>query len=226
MNINKVLKENEKLIKDNIDNALNYNIGYDNKRKFLANLSIEKDDIFQEVCIKLWKLLENEYNPKYDLKTFIGYQSIKHATWLIRNLTRTGTAFTGSTDYYSHRGTIDKSKVSLNGITELFEVDEPNNKFIHKNNILVDDSYLFFGEELDSYYLIDKVCKNLNNEKLVNIFLFILNNQSLFSKSYKANNILSVIKQHFGYTTEEGAGWAYKKVLEAALPVIEEYKSE
>ena len=61
------------------------------------------------------------------MKTFIGYQSIKHATWLIRNLTRTGTAFTGSSNYYSHRGTIDTHKVSLEGISELFDVDEPNN---------------------------------------------------------------------------------------------------
>ena len=93
MNINKVLKENEKLISDNIETALNYNIGFDNKRRFLAKLSIEKDDIFQEVSIKLWKLLEDEYNPKYDLKTlkslnFVQIQDRRANTFVNFNISR------------------------------------------------------------------------------------------------------------------------------------------
>jgi hypothetical protein len=231
MDVNKVLTDYEPIIKKNVDTALNFIIGVSNRDKFLSDRCITEDDIFQEVCIKLWELLVDVYDDKYDLDNFIGYQTIKHATWIIQNIRRSGNFFTG-TERYANTSLafIDKHKLSIHEISQMFDKDDPEASIVTKYQDFQNNEYLTFGGDIDYYILIDEVILNIKNDpsirdsqKLIDIFLLMLNEPELFSDLHGSKNKIYVVKQKFGYTTDHGARLALKRIETVVINVLKKY---
>ncbi len=224
MDVNKVLIEKEHLIKNGI-NKVNIAKG------FLESRCITIDDIYQEVLIKLWRLLEDFYDEKYDLDRFIEFQAAWNAKKILSNLKRSARCFTGSLSNNKKKGSqqskIDDAKSSIFNIigekrSKILDEDRRDGDKMISRYEIPDSSYETLGEDIDIFYLIDEVNKRLellSKSTYKDMFNFIIINQDLFTEA----NIYQILMEKFNYKTKDGIKNIIEKIREVVKDVVEEY---
>jgi len=210
-------------------------------KSLMKSRCIDFNDIKQEILIKLWHLLENEYKSEYDLENFISFQTSLHTRWFLTNLNNSSRSFTGSKHKNKKSGSkqaiIDNHKISINGF-----IDERNEERLDTKGSLprvpkelINNDFENFGEAADSYWIIDETIKRLNkiddNKFITNdiksrrdygeIFMFMILNIHYFNET----NISSILSQKFGYKSIAGMNNIVNRIKEVFVGVLKDYNS-
>jgi len=225
--INKILIEYDSIIKHNVKKLIKNN-------SFLDSRCITVDDIIQEVRIRIWQLLQEKYNAKYDLGIFIGYQSDWNAKRIMNNLYRTSTTFTSCLKKKQgkgpHQAMIDNSKDYFSDLEKkAYMVDDFDKSTNKLDIILSNNDYEFYGFDIDYNYLKENVYKKINTSITQNsakvfyteIFDLIVDNPVLFSEK----NLYKEISKKYDYTVD-AIRLIHKQLIKIVYSVIEEYNQE
>ena len=211
-------------------------------KSLMKSRCIDFNDIKQEILIKLWHLLENEYKSEYDLENFISFQTSLHTRWFLTNLNISSRSFTGSKHKSKKSGSkqaiIDNHKISINKFMdvrdrEATEHDGSSPPIVPKE--LINNDFENFGEAADSYWIIDETIKRLNkiddNKFITNdiksrrdygeIFMFMILNIHYFNET----NISSILSQKFGYKSIAGMNNIVNRIKEVFVGVLKDYNS-
>jgi hypothetical protein len=219
---NELLKKYDRLIVEGVSRI--FITGY-----FLNSRCITKDDIIQEVRIKVWQLLKYKYDGSTDLETFILFQSSWNAVKICSNLYRSSSSFFGSRGKQgkgSQQSQIDNNKFSISNHIDNYLAD---NLLEARFENLIDSSYMFYGLDIDMEYLIKEVNKQIDflttkeNTKIIYkaIFNSILTNPKLFNDKNMCNDLAEEYKY-----TYAGINLIIKKLQDIILDVLIAYNKE
>jgi hypothetical protein len=220
--INKILTQKEKEIKKNIRLSISY--GFPSYLNLLRSRCITLDDVYQEVMIKLWFLLRDVYNERYNLDVFLMFQTSWNAKRFMSNLTRSSSCFFGyGKSPYSGQSNVDNNKDSLDTII--------SNNVDEKPQVLPKLLWQDFNFDVSSDYeiLVEEVIKRLrkkySNKKFgyksdyVNIFIYLLTNPEGFSDKNVYNNLSSI----FNYKSVDGMKFVLKRIIKTTEEVLKEH---
>jgi hypothetical protein len=234
--VNKILCQYEKTIKSSI-NKVNIDLS------LLTRRCVTIQDIQQEVYIKLWHLLETVYEPKYDLTTFIEFQSAWNAKKIVSNLRRSARCFTGSLSMSKKSGSqqakIDDRKFSLNSNYRYYHTDneyylncddEYTSGYAKKEkaylpDALIDNSYQYISGILDNEYIITAAIKQLDEmydkDIYSRVLIFILNNQDKLCEK----NLCETLMKEFNYKSVLGIRNILHRIYSVVYSILDDYNN-
>ena len=235
--INDILIKYNKLIIKNV-NKVNIN------KRFLAIKCIQIEDIIQEVRIKLFILLRDVYDDRFDLENFVTYQAAWNTKKIYNNIVRSSSCFFGTSRKRGSRGGSKQSIIDYN--------KEPIDKYLHNTHrkdalnrkdpmpeCLLNMEFEKAGSNIDYEFLVDEVIKRLTadynkptykesdyellKDIYINIFIMLLNEEiHLHYNQTKDENTCSFLAKKFNYTPA-GIRTIINKIKVIILDVIKEY---
>jgi hypothetical protein len=166
--INGILIKYNKLILKNI-NKVNIN------KHFLSKICVELEDIVQEVRIKLFFLLRDVYDSRFDIENFVAYQSAWNAKKIYNNLYRSSNCFYGTSRVQGTRGNRNSGQSFVDANKERVDkylVDCVSNKNGGQNigkkkrqpmpKSLINMEFEQAGNKIDYDYLVNEVINRLS----------------------------------------------------------------
>lgn len=240
--INEILKQHEKVIKDAIKKV--------NINKYsLSTRCVNLDDIYQEVCIHLWKELTTIYDSsKMNVTDFISYQASWYAKRLYTNVLKSPRCFTGSKIKKSPKSGSQQALIDSNK-SLLSEITEPNNDEIDHNSAYCNPlkEFIFqncqysnnFDMEYDYDYLIKEIKNKLHNkyskelykydeEMYQNIFNDLLETDISFNSDeerifYVDGKFYKKLAEKYGFKCVDNMRYILNQIKDIVLEVIEDY---